>query len=158
MSSSLLVVVAAGKCPHLQSRYFGAFPECTQWDPFIRSDCRGLCFTLHSTHKHSNKDISASSMSYTTLLYMQGPTVRTQHIPLFIHKEDSVIEKGRRESVLWDVLFLQSNQPNTDSGSNRSETGRETDSSPGREWLQVLKYLGSSSRFMLVNWPDCDHP
>lgn len=69
MSSSLLVVVAAGKCPHLQSRYFGAFPECTQWHPFIRSDCRGLCFMLHSTHKRSNKDIAASSVSYTTHIF-----------------------------------------------------------------------------------------
>lgn len=139
--------------PH-QSRYFGAFPECTQWDPFIRSDCWGLCFTLYSTHKHSNKDISASSVSSTTHLYMQGPAVRTQHIPLFIHKDDRVNEKDGKESVLWEVLFLQSNHP---SGSKRSQTGREsTDSSPGSEWLQVSKYLGSSTRFMLMNWPDCD--
>lgn len=54
--------------PH-QSRYFGAFPKCTQWDPFIRSDCWGLCFTLYSTHKHSNKDISAFSVSSTAHIF-----------------------------------------------------------------------------------------
>lgn len=38
--------------------------------------------------------------------------MRTQHIPLFIHKEDRVNEKDGKESVLGEVLFIQSNQLN----------------------------------------------
>lgn len=93
----LLVVVAAGKRPHLQSYYFGAFPEFTQWDPFFHSECRGLCFTLHSTHKRSTKDISATRHIH---LYMQGPGVRTQHIPLFIHKASRGNGKDGKKRVL----------------------------------------------------------
>lgn len=143
--------------PH-QSRYFGAFPECTQWDPFIRSDCWSLCFTLYSTHKHPNKDISAFSVSSTTHIFTcRAP--RCEHNTFLCSFIITTEWMRKTESILWEVLFLQSNHPNADSGSKRSETGREsTDSSPGREWLQVSKYLGSSTRFMLMNWPDCDHP
>ncbi len=133
MSSSLLVVVAAGKCPHLQSRYFGAFPECTQWDPFIRSDCRGLCFTLHSTHKHSNKDISASSVSYTTHIFTcRAPRCEHNTFPCsFIRKTEWLRKAEGKASCEMCSSYNPINQMLTADQTDQKQAEKQTPAQGG---------------------------